>query len=69
MERLAYRERVESLQEQLKEAEARVGHLIGLVGLIEANAARLGIDPEDLYRPTPKPDRRSSRAGSSRHSR
>jgi len=42
--------------------------LLALNALIELNAARLGINPEELYVPVPKPDRRVSRAGRSRRS-
>jgi len=37
--------------------------LVARLGLVEYNAARLGIDPEDLYKPMPKPLRSTSRAG------
>jgi hypothetical protein len=37
--------------------------LLALNALVELNAARLGINPEELYVPVPKPDRRVSRAG------
>lgn len=40
--------------------------LIARLALVEYNAARLGIEPEDLYRAMPKPIRSSSRAGVSR---
>jgi len=37
--------------------------LVARLALLEYNAARLGIDPEDLYKPMPKPIRSVSRAG------
>jgi hypothetical protein len=37
--------------------------LVARLTLVEYNAARLGIDPEDLYKPMPKPLRSASRAG------
>ncbi len=44
--------------------------LLALIALVELNAARLGLNPEELYVPVPKPDRRVSRAGGTlQHSR
>lgn len=40
--------------------------LVARLALVEYNAARLGIDPEDLYRSMPKPLRSASRAGMKR---
>ncbi len=37
--------------------------LVARFALIEYNAARLGLDPEELYKPMPKPIRSVSRAG------
>ena len=37
--------------------------LVARLALVEYNAARLGIDPEELYKPMPKPLRSTSRAG------
>jgi hypothetical protein len=37
--------------------------LVARLALVEYNAARLGIDPEELYKPMPKPIRSASRAG------
>jgi hypothetical protein len=57
------RERLQKLSEELKLAEERNKHLIARLALVEANAARLGIDPEELYRPVMKPVRTHSYAG------
>jgi len=46
------------LEEQAKVTKGLVARL----ALVEYNAARLGIDPEDLYRAMPKPIRSASRA-------
>ena len=59
------KERIHKLGEELKQAEERNKHLIARLALIEANAARLGIDPEELYRPVMKPVRTHSHAGKS----
>jgi hypothetical protein len=37
--------------------------LVARLALVEYNAARLGFDPEELYKPMPKPMRSVSRAG------
>lgn len=51
------------LRQELKQAEQRNKALIMRLNLLEANAARLGIDPEELYRPSVKPVRVLSHAG------
>jgi hypothetical protein len=40
--------------------------LLERLNLVEANAARLNIDPEELYRPLPLPPRQVSQAGRKR---
>lgn len=57
------KERLHKLSEELKLAEERNKHLVARLALVEANAARLGIDPEELYRPVLKPVRTISHAG------
>lgn len=57
------KERLQKLGEELKLAEERNKHLVARLALVEANAARLGIDPEELYRPVMKPVRTHSYAG------
>lgn len=47
----------------ITEMEHRNKALLARLALVEINAARLGINPEELYAPVPKPDRRVSRAG------
>jgi len=59
------KERLQKLGEELKLAEERNKHLVARLALVEANAARLGIDPEELYRPVMKPVRTHSYAGTS----
>lgn len=58
-------ERLQRLEGEVKQAEERNKHLVAQLALVEANAARLGIDPEELYRPVLKPVRMVSRAGKS----
>lgn len=59
------KERLQKLGEELKLAEGRNKHLVARLALVEANAARLGLDPEELYRPVMKPVRTHSYAGKS----
>lgn len=51
------------LRADLRLAEERNKGLVAQICLIEANAARLGIDPEALYQPLAKPVRSVSHAG------
>jgi cell shape-determining protein MreC len=57
-------ERIQQLQTELQQAEERNKLLIARLNLVEVNAARLGIDPEELYQPILKPIRTASRSGS-----
>jgi predicted RNase H-like nuclease (RuvC/YqgF family) len=59
------KERLQRLEETAKQAEERNKHLVARLALVEANSARLGIDPEELYRPVMKPIRTVSHAGKS----
>jgi hypothetical protein len=56
-------ERLHRLEGEVKQVEERNKHLVARLALVEANAARLGIDPEELYRPVLRPVRSVSRAG------
>lgn len=60
---------VRQLRQELALAEARNKALLGQINIIEANAARLGVDPEELYRPLAKPVRSVSQAGRGRNRR
>ena len=51
--------------QKISQLEQRAKATLALIALVEINAARLGINPEELYVPVPKPDRRVSRAGRS----
>lgn len=51
------------LRQQLKVAEERNKALLAQLNVIEGNAARLGIDPEELYHPLPKPMRAVAQVG------
>ncbi|MCZ7673736.1 MAG: hypothetical protein M5U34_44800 [Chloroflexi bacterium] len=60
---------VRQLRQELALAETRNKALLGQINIIEANAARLGVDPEELYRPLAKPVRSVSQAGRGRNRR
>jgi hypothetical protein len=50
---------------ELKLAEERNKALLAQLNVIEGNAARLGVDPEELYRSLPKPMRAVAHVGRS----
>ena len=52
------------LKAELEREQVRNKQLVGRIATIGANAGRLGIDPEELYRAVLKPVRSMSRAGS-----
>jgi len=54
-------ERLSALASERDQMAMQVNTLVGRLALIEGNAKRLGIDPEDLYRPLAPPDRRVAR--------
>ncbi|SRR6266702_3091576 len=55
---------LDQLKAELEKERERNRQLVGRIAIIEANAGRLGIDPEELYRAVLKPVRSMSRAGS-----
>lgn len=69
LERRAYEERLHAVSKELEEERERNRGLVAHIALLEANAVRLGIDPEDLRQPIAKPDRRVSRAGKAQPAR
>lgn len=52
--------RLEAIQLDNKRLETQSNALLARLALIEGNAKRLGIDPEDLFEPLAPPDRRVS---------
>jgi len=60
------RETIQRLRQELKQSEERNRLLLVQLNLTEANAARLGVDPEELYQPLVKPIRSVSRQGKAR---
>lgn len=64
LEARAYQDQIRAATASAEKERERSKALVGRIAIIEANAARLGIDPEELYRPIAKPVRNVSRAGS-----
>jgi hypothetical protein len=54
---------IRKLTEELEKERERSKGLVGHIAIMEANAARLGFDPEDVHKPILKPVRTISRAG------
>ena len=62
-EKHAIKDRLQELRVALEQEQQRNKGLVVKIVLMEANAARLGFDPEELYKPIPKPLRSVSHAG------
>jgi hypothetical protein len=54
---------IRKLSEEFEKERERNRGLVGLIAVMEANAARVGFDPEEMYKPIQKPIRTMSRAG------
>ncbi len=54
---------IRRLTEEIEKERERSKGLIGRIAIMEANAARLGFDPEEMHKPILKPVRTMSRAG------
>lgn len=64
IEKRFFEGQLEQLKTELEKERERNRQLVGRIAIIETNAGRLGIDPEELYRAVLKPVRSMSRAGS-----
>jgi hypothetical protein len=64
VEKRFFEAQLDQLKTELEKEQEKNRQLIGRIAIIEANAGRLGIDPEELYRAVLKPVRSMSRAGS-----
>jgi hypothetical protein len=62
-EQHAIKDRLQELRVALEREQQRNKGLVVKIVLMEANTARLGFDPDELYKPIPKPLRSVSRAG------
>ena len=67
IEKRFFEGQAEHLRTELEMERERNRQLVGRIAVIEANAGRLGIDPEELYRAVLKPVRSMSRAGSNKN--
>jgi hypothetical protein len=54
---------IRKLTEETKKERERSKGLVGRIAIMEANAARLGFDPEAMHQPILRPVRTMSRAG------
>ncbi len=52
-----------ALSGEIEKERERSKQLVGLIAIMEANAGRLGFDPEEMYKPVVKPIRTISHAG------
>lgn len=66
IERRSFHDQVHGLSQELEKERERNKALVVRIAIMEANAARLGFDPEEMYKPISKPLRTTSRAGSGR---
>ena len=58
-----FKGQIRALTEELEKERVRSKGLVGRIAIMEANAARLGFDPEEMHKPILKPVRTMSRAG------
>ena len=66
IERRSFHDQVHGLSQELEKERERNKALVARIAIMEANAARLGFDPEEMYKPIFKPVRATSRAGGGR---
>jgi hypothetical protein len=64
IESRSFHDQVRGLSQDLEKEHERNKTLVARIAIMEANAARLGFDPEEMYKPISKPVRTTSRAGS-----
>jgi hypothetical protein len=64
-----FKSEIRRLTEELEKERERSKGLVGRIAIMEANAARLGFDPEEMHRAILKPVRTTSRAGAGRPGR
>jgi hypothetical protein len=55
---------ISRLTDEIEKERERSKGLVGRIAIMEANAARIGFDPEEMHKPILKPVRTMSRAGS-----
>jgi hypothetical protein len=64
IERRSFHNQVHGLPQELEKERERNKALVARIAIMEANAARLGFDPEEMYKLISKPLRTVARAGS-----
>jgi hypothetical protein len=64
IEKRFFEGQLDQLKAELEREREKNRQFVARIAVIEANAGRLGIDPEELYRAVLKPVRSMSRAGS-----
>lgn len=64
IEQQFFKDEIHGLKLELERERERSKGLVGQIAIMEANAARLGFDPEEMHKPILKPIRTMSRAGS-----
>ena len=57
IERRSFHDQVHGLSQELEKERERNKALVARIAIMEANAARLGFDPEEMYKPILKPVR------------
>jgi hypothetical protein len=67
IEKRFFEGQADQLRTELEMERERNRQFVGRIAVIEANAGRLGIDPEELYRAILKPVRSMSWAGSNKN--
>ena len=63
IEKRSFHDQVHGLSQELEKERERNKTLVARIAIMEANAARAGFDPEEMYKPILKPVRTTSRAG------
>lgn len=56
--RRSLEERIDAEKHENEKLTTQVNSLLAQLALVEGNAKRLGVDPEELYKPITPPDRR-----------
>jgi hypothetical protein len=63
-----YKGEISRLTGEIEKERERTKGLVARIAIMEANAARLGFDPEEMHKPILKPIRTKSRAGTGKTS-
>lgn len=62
-----FKNQIRQMREELDHERGRSRNLAAQIAIMEANAARLGFDPEEMRKPLLKPIRTTSRAGGNKN--